>query len=714
MARNKETLILLVDIGPSMHPHLDYAARAISALVQRKIVHNKHDEVGLVFFGANDTDNELSSELGGYEDIVVLRPIAVVSEELAQAVDQFSKEYGTSDFMDAMVVAMDLIVKKCAAGSKGNKRIYLITDGESPVKEPEEGTKSEQVELLRNQLQMHNIILDAVVIRLKGENGALESKASQENEFLLRSFADGTMGDLVLVESYTTLLGAVKSRSVSPTTLYRGDLELTPNMSIKVWVYKKVSSERMPTLRIYSDKAPLLDTTATHEVKFDIEYKSSVDLDVSIAPEQRIKAYKYGPQYVPISSKEEEALKFRTEKGLKVVGFTDKSNVPRHYFMKETNVFVPELRNTRSTLAISCLARAMEAEGKVAIVRCVWRAGQANVALGVLTPCLGSDDSVADCFYFNNIPFSEDLREFAFASFKDRPSTQQPTRLQQEAADALVQMMDLVPYPGQEFLMPERTVNPVLQRFYSFLHLKSVNPEAAVPPLDKALQIIIQPEERFIQKVDFMLQTFKEQFQLIRSTQTEKGGRKFWKDRLGENEAALPGEDLLQIEDGKPLTFEFLTGKKVEQVGSLNPVEDFEALLARRDSDQWVTKAIKGMKKIITDLLNSAYNGNTYEKAVTCLIALRRGCVIQEEPSDFNTFLEEISNRCRGKRQNDFWELVTAKNLTLISKDETPDSDVTQEEAASFLSRVQNSGHVSEGVPEEEVDEIEALLDDVI
>ncbi|BBN01731.1 ATP-dependent DNA helicase 2 subunit 2 [Marchantia polymorpha subsp. ruderalis] len=671
MARNKETLILLVDIGPSMHPHLDYAARAISALVQRKIVHNKHDEVGLVFFGANDTDNELSSELGGYEDIVVLRPIAVVSEELAQAVDQFSKEYGTSDFMDAMVVAMDLIVKKCAAGSKGNKRIYLITDGESPVKEPEEGTKSEQVELLRNQLQMHNIILDAVVIRLKGENGALESKASQENEFLLRSFADGTMGDLVLVESYTTLLGAVKSRSVSPTTLYRGDLELTPNMSIKVWVYKKVSSERMPTLRIYSDKAPLLDTTATHEVKFDIEYKSSVDLDVSIAPEQRIKAYKYGPQYVPISSKEEEALKFRTEKGLKVVGFTDKSNVPRHYFMKETNVFVPELRNTRSTLAISCLARAMEAEGKVAIVRCVWRAGQANVALGVLTPCLGSDDSVADCFYFNNIPFSEDLREFAFASFKDRPSTQQPTRLQQEAADALVQMMDLVPYPGQEFLMPERTVNPVLQ-------------------------------------------TFKEQFQLIRSTQTEKGGRKFWKDRLGENEAALPGEDLLQIEDGKPLTFEFLTGKKVEQVGSLNPVEDFEALLARRDSDQWVTKAIKGMKKIITDLLNSAYNGNTYEKAVTCLIALRRGCVIQEEPSDFNTFLEEISNRCRGKRQNDFWELVTAKNLTLISKDETPDSDVTQEEAASFLSRVQNSGHVSEGVPEEEVDEIEALLDDVI
>lgn len=74
--------------------------------------------------------------------------------------------------------------------------------------------------------------------------------------------------------------------------------------------------------------------------------------------------------------------------------------------MKETNVFVPELRNTRSTLAISCLARAMEAEGKVAIVRCVWRAGQANVALGVLTPCLGSDDSVVSLQITLNFLFS--------------------------------------------------------------------------------------------------------------------------------------------------------------------------------------------------------------------------------------------------------------------------------------------------------------------
>jgi ATP-dependent DNA helicase 2 subunit 2 len=81
------------------------------------------------------------------------------------------------------------------------------------------------------------------------------------------------------------------------------------------------------------------------------------------------------------------------------------------------------------------------------------------------------------------------------------------------------------------------------------------------------------------------------------------------------------------------------SSRKVEEVGSANPVADFEALLARRDSPEWVGKAIQGMKKMIMDLLDSAYNGNTYEKALACLVALRSGCVIQEVLSQFVLFL---------------------------------------------------------------------------
>lgn len=89
------------------------------------------------------------------------------------------------------------------------------------------------------------------------------------------------------------------------------------------------------------------------------------------------------------------------------------------------------------------------------------------------------------------------------------------------------------------------------------------------------------------------------------------------------------GEEDSVMDDGQ-LSFDSLTARKVSEVGSIQPVQDFEAMLARRDSDEWVLKAIREMKKLIIDFLDSAYKGNTYEKTMACLSALRKGCVEQE------------------------------------------------------------------------------------
>ena len=98
----------------------------------------------------------------------------------------------------------------------------------------------------------------------------------------------------------------------------------------QVWVYKKTSEEKFPTLKKYSDKAPPSDKFASHEVKVDYEYKSILEPDTVVPPEQRIKGYLYGPQVVPVSSAEWEAVKFKPEKGVKLLGFADRSSVPRY------------------------------------------------------------------------------------------------------------------------------------------------------------------------------------------------------------------------------------------------------------------------------------------------------------------------------------------------------------------------------------------------
>lgn len=84
--------------------------------------------------------------------------------------------------------------------------------------------------------------------------------------------------------------------------------------------------------------------------------------------------------------------------------------------MKDVNLFIAEPGNTKATLAVSALARAMKEMKKVAIVRCVWRQGQANVVIGVLTPNVSKiDNVVSNCkqtcseAYLDSMSFELDI-----------------------------------------------------------------------------------------------------------------------------------------------------------------------------------------------------------------------------------------------------------------------------------------------------------------
>lgn len=335
-------------------------------------------------------------------------------------------------------------------------------------------------------------------------------------------------------------------------------------------------------------------------------------------------------------------------------------------------MFVPEPGHTKSILAVSALARAMDATHQVALVRCVWRQGQNNVVLGVLTPYVATQLNRADGFYFNVIPFADDIREYPFTSFNTLPEALQPSEVQQKAADNLVHMLDLAPAENREMLQPDGTMNPILQRYYNFLHARALNSEADVPPIDEALHSIVEPDPELLSENSFAIQQFCTQFPLTPNFQKEKGRKRFWRERVKDGEVPLEIKDEAAMDVG-PISFSSLVSKQVEEVGIANPVQDFEVLLARRDSSEWVPKALQGMKKIIDDLLDSAYSGNTYEKALSCLCALRSGCVVQQEPLEFNIFLRKLATKCQGKRLNDFWERVVREMITLISRDEAPD-----------------------------------------
>lgn len=129
-----------------------------------------------------------------------------------------------------------MLIKKYSSTNKGKKRLCIITNGLSPIKDPYEGSKEDQVNAIAEQMTSHGMKLECVVVR---ESAVLGENVSvmEENDRILNLFPKKTRAKTVFVESSTSLLGALKTRSISPVTIFRGDLEISPKLKIKVSIF---------------------------------------------------------------------------------------------------------------------------------------------------------------------------------------------------------------------------------------------------------------------------------------------------------------------------------------------------------------------------------------------------------------------------------------------------------------------------------------------
>lgn len=148
--------------------------------------------------------------------------------------------------LDAIVVGMDILIKKFGETDKKKKRLCLITNALCPIKDPFEGTKEGQVITIAEQLVKYGMGMESIVVRERLD-GTANKKIMDENDHLLNIFAKKTCAKLVYVESPTSLFGALRTRNISPATIYRGDLELSSKMKIKVrcFVYCKSNFKHM-------------------------------------------------------------------------------------------------------------------------------------------------------------------------------------------------------------------------------------------------------------------------------------------------------------------------------------------------------------------------------------------------------------------------------------------------------------------------------------
>ncbi|TPX62530.1 hypothetical protein PhCBS80983_g00274 [Powellomyces hirtus] len=486
---------------------------------------------------------------------------------------------------------------------------------------------------------------------------------------------------------------------------------------------------------------------------------SSSDKEEFLPKDELVRAYRYGKTLVPFSDEDEEAMRLKTVKGISILGFVKRDHVQRHHFMSNVLAVFADPVNPVAERLFPPLMAGLRRLKWVALARYV-RTDNSNPKLGFLIPHQSQNElAQKESALWVQIPFFEDIREHVFKSldFLVDATVLNGTQLQslsstngtqsalgsqassskkhkldvrqasaqdvKERLDAFIDVMDLsgsAQEDGEEAFKPKNVYNPSWQRLYECIAHRAIHPDGELPPINPMIVACINPLPQMMEKALPAAQKLQECF-LIRKVEKKVSGKRAWAERaalvgdplnpdeFSHLENGTPSEKRAKIEDAVPVatSMEALTGRLVEKVSTINPVDDFNTMINRTDKD-CVSSAVQQMCTVITDLVTNSFQHQLYDKAFNCLVALRNACVIQEEPVAFNKWLSELKRDLTigdHPEHTPFWERVRESQITLIPHDEEGETSVTAQDAEEFLAKPedgQQPAAAAEDVAEEE------------
>ncbi|KAJ9590743.1 hypothetical protein L9F63_016259, partial [Diploptera punctata] len=671
MARSpKEAIVIIIDVGSSIvsdgiDVKPDFLLRAIqcvSMIIKRKIFSESKDEIALVLLGTEHTENNLD-----YDHIVVPFSLTLASWELLQYVENDLKESKIrADWLDAVVVGMDLLKEHSQAKLFAEKKIVLFTDLKSNVTDDKvdiiiECMKKEDYNLI--------VIGPDTNINIKAEddvdmddtnitNGTdkLKSKIELAGSHLLNKILNEVGGVICNFDEAVPQLMYFQKKNIrsQPWNIV---MDIGPEIKIPVVGYKKISRAKLPTWKQTSSSEKGIRVESERIYTRQDENQTSVD------PEDVISGYSYGNTLVPMSDIDKISMSYKSgPKCLSILGFTKSSNVPRYLLIGEGCMhFTAQKNDSNAASALSSLINAMKDLDMYAISRKVYRDNTAT-RLGVLFPKIAS----YECLVFAELPYSEDMRQFVFPPIltdKNKPSQEQL-----DAIDSLIDNMDLTAVKNEfgeqtEVLKPKSTFNPYLQHAYHSLAHRALNPDAPLPPVKEEILKLLRSV--FEDKPGYKLAI----------KQVEKCNKTF---SLYSDVDAVNDKPIQEATDLKKVTMESLMESKIVEVGSVKPVEDFKFLI---EQSQPFVEVCSQMQKVITNV------------------------VFEKDPSIYNDWIPKFRENLVERGRMPFWKRIVDGKLGLISSDESEISCVNEADATSFL-------EYNEPMQEEEAAPVEDDMDE--
>ncbi|XP_034549343.1 X-ray repair cross-complementing protein 5 [Notolabrus celidotus] len=725
MAGSKSALVLCMDVGFSMsnnapgeEPPFELAKKVIQKFVQRQVFAETKDELALVLFGTDATNNSLAQD-DQYQNISVHRHLMMPDFELLEEIEnQVHPEDSHADWLDALVVCMDLLQREKKDKKFDRLVIALMTDLNTQA-------SSEQLDVIIEKLKQEDITLQFFLPfpaeedeedeeggggtdrRGSGHPGTGKGLTSEQKDgldmvkhIMLTLDEEDGLDEIYTFRNAIEQLCMFKRIERRPTA-WPCQLTIGTSVSIRIVGYKAVTEEKLKKMWVTVDA----QSNKKDDVKRETVYCLDDDNETEVQAEDTIQGFRYGSDIVPFSKVDQDQMKYKHDgKCFAVLGFTKQSLIQRHLFMGNQVIKMFSGKDDEhAAVALSALIRALDELEMVAIVRYAYNR-ISNPQVGVAFPCIKQD---SECLMYIQLPFMEDLRQFTFPSLENNKKFT-PSDTQLSSVDSLIDSMMLVEEEEGEkndLFKVHQIPNPAFQRHFQCLHHRAVNPSTPLPPMEPWLKAALERPDVINERCQDPLEEVKKKFPLTEVEKKKKlktSAQIFGKDSEEPDAKKAKGD-----EEEEEYNLADIAEGSVTSVGSVDPARDFRTLIKRKTLP--FGEACQQLTHRIEQLLSNK-NTHYYMKSITCIQAFREQSVKLENADLYNSYLQSLKRSIPNRGLGVFWDLLVQDAITLISKDEVEGSTVSKSEANQFLVPEEKKEEAA-APPTEDTGDLDDLLD---
>uniref|UniRef100_A0A3Q0QY66 X-ray repair cross-complementing protein 5 n=1 Tax=Amphilophus citrinellus TaxID=61819 RepID=A0A3Q0QY66_AMPCI len=667
-------VVMCMDVGLSMsnsapgeESPFELAKKVIQKFVQRQVFSETKVELALVLFGTDSTDNPLSQN-GQYQHIRVHRHLMVPDFDLLIEIEnQIQPENQQGDWLDALVVCMDLLHTETKGKKYDCLNIALLTD------------LNTQTNAESSNMNIHNVASQNEWPRGSGQKRPRSPRHRQRSFYGTEekhgiSERDHAKPGCGLPE--LCMFKRVERRPVA----WPCQLTIGSSLSIRIVGYKALTEERLKKMWVTVDA----QSNQKDDVKRETVYCLDDDNETEVQKDDTIQGFRYGSDIVPFSKVDQEQMKYKHDgKCFAVLGFTKQSMIRRHQFMGSQILKIFAARDDEHAgVALSALIRALNELQMVAIVRYAYDR-RSNPQVGAAFPCIKKD---YECLMYVQLPFMEDLRQFTFPSFESKKFT--PSDAQLSAVDSLIDSMMLVEEDEngeqRDLFKPHHLPNPAFQRHFQCLHHRAVSPGTPLPPIEPWLKAALDRPEVIKEHSRAPLEELKRKFPL---TEVEK------KKKL-KTSAQIFGKESEESDAKKAKEDETAEEYNLADIAEA-PVIVFISLFGCGDPRD--LPVCQQLTHRIEQLLSNK-NTQYYMKSITCIQAFREQSVKLGNADHYNSYLQSLKRSIPNRGLEVFWELLVQG----IIPDSPPQflvAEEKKEEAAA--GPVEDTGDVDDLVSEQ-------------